>query len=440
MENILISKLSPHPDNPRKSLGDLSELTESIRTFGVLQNLTVVPDEAGEGYVVICGHRRLQAAKDAGLKELPCQVIKEMDRKTQLSTMLLENMQRSDLTPQEEAQGFQMMLDLGGSIAEICKQTGLSETKVRHRVKLNELDQKLLAEKMTGEISINDLIKLERIKDPKRRNEVLAKIGTNNFDWAVDNAITEERKEYVLSMVQELYPDIEIIQRWSPYPEVCRLEYRTCTDEEIGEFVDTLKARAEEENVSAILSAGYEWIGRIKKETKTTGTAKGEVTPEEKERRKRVSDLEEMRNVIEERIRVFIRQIPETSAMRQADKVLPYTAEFLVTGYCGIDPGEMLGWAGVKVEENVSKEAEAYHIECLEEPYRVLLIATVEEMLPHSYLKWWDYEGRYVPDQAAGKKMVELYSMVAGLGYEVSDEEAGFITGHSDLYLKEGSK
>lgn len=100
---IPVKKLWQHPDNPRKDLGDVSELAESIKVNGVLQNLTVVPligeitkKWDGESYRVIIGHRRLAAAKLAGLEELPCVVV-EMSEREQLSTMLTENMQRSDL-------------------------------------------------------------------------------------------------------------------------------------------------------------------------------------------------------------------------------------------------------------------------------------------------------------------------------------------------------
>lgn len=106
-----VNQLYPHPDNPRKELGDLSELAASIRANGVLQNLTVVPRMVtGEitgkswqdGYTVIIGHRRLAAAKEAGLKEVPC-VIADMTLREQARTMLVENMQRSDLTLYEQA-------------------------------------------------------------------------------------------------------------------------------------------------------------------------------------------------------------------------------------------------------------------------------------------------------------------------------------------------
>ena len=148
IKNIPVRKLWAHPDNPRKDVGDVTELAESIKVNGVLQNLTVVPligniskTWDGESYRVIIGHRRLAAAKLAGLEELPCAVV-EMTEREQLSTMLTENMQRSDLTVYEQAQGFQMMLDMGDTVKDIAENYGFSTTTVRRRVKLLELDRK----------------------------------------------------------------------------------------------------------------------------------------------------------------------------------------------------------------------------------------------------------------------------------------------------------
>lgn len=141
--NIAIDRLFPHADNPRKDLGDLSELAASIKASGVLQNLTVVPDEPDNpdtDYTIIIGHRRYAAAKIAGLTELPCIVV-EMSEREQLQTMLVENMQRSDLTVYEQAQGFQMMLNMGDSVAEIAEKSGFSQTTIRRRVKLLDLDR-----------------------------------------------------------------------------------------------------------------------------------------------------------------------------------------------------------------------------------------------------------------------------------------------------------
>ena len=140
---IPIGDLMHHPDNPRKDLGDLEELTASIKANGVLQNLTVVADVQKRKYLVVIGNRRLEAAKAAGLVELPC-VISDMDQKTQVATMLEENMQRTDLTVYEQAQGFQMMMDLGFNEDQIAERTGFSKTTVHKRLKMAEMDPKLL--------------------------------------------------------------------------------------------------------------------------------------------------------------------------------------------------------------------------------------------------------------------------------------------------------
>ena len=138
-----VAELYPHPDNPRKVVDDLEELAASIKANGVLQNLTVVKGhgESQDGYTVIIGHRRLAAAKLAGLEQVPC-TIAEMTAKEQIQTMLLENMQRKDLKVYEESHAFQMLLDFGDTIQEVSEKSGFSETTIRKRIKLNELDQK----------------------------------------------------------------------------------------------------------------------------------------------------------------------------------------------------------------------------------------------------------------------------------------------------------
>lgn len=131
--NIACRRLHPHPDNPRKELGDLTELAASIRENGIFQNLTVIPGHymtaeeyadsvaadggsrqsamavwnpkimwSSDDYTIIIGHRRAAAAQQAGLFEVPCVVV-EMDEREQLQTMMIENMQRTDLTTYEQA-------------------------------------------------------------------------------------------------------------------------------------------------------------------------------------------------------------------------------------------------------------------------------------------------------------------------------------------------
>lgn len=199
IEMIEISKLHHHPLNPRKDLGDLEELTKSIQKNGIMQNLTVIPGKGigcipDDEYAVLIGNRRFEASKTAGLNELPCKIVKGMSTNEQVAVMLEENMQRADLTIVEQAKGFQMMLDLGETVSDITEKTGFSETTVRHRVKLAELDEKALKAAVEDrQLTLTDLQKLEKIKSVETRNEILRK--GNLSDWAINDAVDKEQME-----------------------------------------------------------------------------------------------------------------------------------------------------------------------------------------------------------------------------------------------------
>lgn len=242
-----VEQLWPHPDNPRKVVDDLEELAASIRENGVLQNLTVVhvPEHAmdegerrkvfeetqrngvdtdaykqakalldsgsiPEHYTVIIGHRRLAAAKLAGLEKVPC-VIAEMTEKEQIQTMLLENMQRKDLKVYEEAQAFQLLLDFGDTVEEVSEKSGFSATTIRRRVKLTELDQAKLKEIVDSRpISLSDFEELNKIEDLETRNEVLEKIGTDNFKYAVNEAVRKQAAKKVLPEIERMFKEYKI--------------------------------------------------------------------------------------------------------------------------------------------------------------------------------------------------------------------------------------
>lgn len=207
IQMISTEKLYPHPDNPRKDLGDLTELSESIQGSGIFQNLTVVMHPTiADAYTVIIGHRRLEAAKRAGLTELPC-AIAEMDHKEQLATMLLENMQRCDLTIIEQAQGIQMMMDLGESVEQIAKKTGLSKTTIYKRKNIAELDQEESKKALERGATLMDFLELEKVKDPEKKKELLGKMGTRDYTWAVERAITEEIREKNIEKILEMLQD-----------------------------------------------------------------------------------------------------------------------------------------------------------------------------------------------------------------------------------------
>lgn len=197
--NIGTEHIHPHPDNPRKNLGDLSELTESLKKNGVLQNLTVIPVEGEPGeYYALIGNRRSAAALPAGVTELPCKIIEGMSKKEQVSIMLEENMQRNDLTIYEQAQGFQLMLDLGETEDSISEKTGFSKTTIRHRLNIAKLNQAELQKKEKDDsfqLTLKDLYELEKVKDIKTRNKILKEArDSRDLVWRAQNAAAEEKR------------------------------------------------------------------------------------------------------------------------------------------------------------------------------------------------------------------------------------------------------
>lgn len=185
------SKLEPHPDNPRKDLGDLSELSASIAKQGLLQNLTVVPspDDPGK-YRIVIGHRRFAASEKAGLTELPCSIDEKMTYPEQIAVMMSENIQRNDLTVTERVGGVQMMMDLGMDIAEIAGNTGISDTTVRRYAKLAKLDRGGMKEAEGRGATLLQFAEIAEIENDALREEALNGVGTENFQhimWKARN-------------------------------------------------------------------------------------------------------------------------------------------------------------------------------------------------------------------------------------------------------------
>lgn len=223
IKNISLKNLYHNPNNPRRNIGDITELADSIAAMGILQNLTVVPydpaihlgltvKDPDNAFVVLIGNRRLAAGKKAKVETAPC-VVMDLTAAKQMSVMLIENMQREDLTYKEEALGFQMMLDLGSTVDEVAQMTGVSAPTVRSRIRLLELDQDKLEKAEKRGANLSDYKKLYEIKDPALRDEVLDSIGTPNFKNDLKRAKDKEKaleaQEEKLRSVQAFATQIE---------------------------------------------------------------------------------------------------------------------------------------------------------------------------------------------------------------------------------------
>jgi ParB family chromosome partitioning protein len=125
-----LDKIEPNPDQPRVEIGDLTELTSSIKEKGVLEPLLVKPNKDSGTWMIIAGERRWRASNLAGLKEVPC-IELDLDEQSIAEIALIENLQRKDLTIWEEADGLAALKTrFGYHHEEIAKKIGKSRTTV----------------------------------------------------------------------------------------------------------------------------------------------------------------------------------------------------------------------------------------------------------------------------------------------------------------------
>lgn len=139
---LRLSEIEPNRSQPRKDFDDeaLAELAESIAQHGILQPILVRPIFAG-GYQIVAGERRWRAARMAGLMEVPV-IIRDMDDAEFMQLALIENLQREDLTPLEEAKGYQSLMDAHGFTQEdISKTVGKSRPAVTNALRLLNLPE-----------------------------------------------------------------------------------------------------------------------------------------------------------------------------------------------------------------------------------------------------------------------------------------------------------
>lgn len=143
--NIPPDMIYPNPNNPRKTFDaeSMAELVDSIKKHGVLQPLVVVADETKvpQMWRLVCGERRWRAAVEAELNVVPV-VVKEFTPEQKLEAMIVENLQRKDVNPIEEANGFKTLLDAGGYTQdELAKKIGCSQAQIANRLRLLELPE-----------------------------------------------------------------------------------------------------------------------------------------------------------------------------------------------------------------------------------------------------------------------------------------------------------
>ena len=172
-----IYKVEPNPDQPRQDFDEeeLQALSESIGIHGVIQPLTVRELSSGY-YQIIAGERRWRAARQAGLSEVPAVVI-EADDKKAMELALIENLQRQDLNPVEEALGYQsLMSDYGLTQEETASRVGKSRPAVANALRLLNLSSEVLEKVRSGELSAGHARAILSLKSEKQQIDAMKKI------------------------------------------------------------------------------------------------------------------------------------------------------------------------------------------------------------------------------------------------------------------------
>lgn len=162
---IALDKLDPNPDQPRVEIGDLEELTMSIKEKGVLEPLLVKPSVISGRWMIIAGERRWRAAREAEIRELPC-IEMDVDDQAIAEIALIENMQRKDLTPWEEADGLlALCMRFGYTHEEVARKVGKSRSTVTEALSIAALPENIREKCRRADITSKSLL-LEIVRQP----------------------------------------------------------------------------------------------------------------------------------------------------------------------------------------------------------------------------------------------------------------------------------
>jgi ParB family chromosome partitioning protein len=162
---IAVDKLDPNPEQPRVEIGNLEDLTASIREKGVLEPLLVKPAALGGRWMIIAGERRWRAAREAGLREVPC-IEMDVDDRAVAEIALIENMQRKDLTPWEEADGLKALCErFSYTHEEVARKVGKSRTSVTEALSIAAIPEAIRERCRRADIGAKSLL-LEIVRQP----------------------------------------------------------------------------------------------------------------------------------------------------------------------------------------------------------------------------------------------------------------------------------
>jgi ParB/RepB/Spo0J family partition protein len=219
-EILPIDKIVPARDNVRRRLGDVRDLAASVASVGIVEPLLVCPADQPGHYVVVAGHRRLEAARRAGLTDVPC-TVRELSDAERVEIMLAENIARSALSPIEEASGYFRLIEFGVTLAEMARKIGRSARHINGRLALLELPRKVQAAVDSGELTVGDATALLAFKDDPEVIERLLKDEWSRHN--VERAVVREGQKLAAAAQEAEAREaltaegVTVVDGWSRY-------------------------------------------------------------------------------------------------------------------------------------------------------------------------------------------------------------------------------
>ena len=189
---IPIEDIQPNPSQPRRAMGDLSELTASVREKGVLEAILVRP--MGGRFQIIAGERRYRAAVEAGLSEIPC-LVRECSDAEVMEIALVENLQRKDLSPFEEAEGLKALAESFGYTHEMmAEKLGKSRTSITEALSLTSMPEAVREVCRLADISSKSLLlQIVRQHNPTKMISLVERLQTRGVSRQEARRISREQ-------------------------------------------------------------------------------------------------------------------------------------------------------------------------------------------------------------------------------------------------------
>jgi ParB family chromosome partitioning protein len=193
---IALDQLDPNPEQPRVEIGDLNDLTASIKEKGVLEPLLVKPSRLTGRWMIIAGERRWRASKAAGLREVPC-IEMEVDDRAVAEIALIENMQRKDLTAWEEADGLAALCErFGYTHEDVARKVGKSRSTVTEALSIAGLPEVIREKCRRADIGAKSLL-LQIVRQPhvEAMHDILNEITSQGLNRDGARAARKSKQE-----------------------------------------------------------------------------------------------------------------------------------------------------------------------------------------------------------------------------------------------------